>query len=705
MDVGSNFGDKPGDYDFTLKESSALIYAFKDRPDILTNDMVWALVSQNASTWLYDSRSMSQTSGIPWADQNIGVGLLVPKAKVFTTDLAGGFSNSVYVTLSETENHIMMIYSWKYLINNYVRWVAGLPSSDPRYDSRIVAVFNDNPSRYTNGDALNDFVLKIIGRIMHRGAFETDAKAYSSLTFSALMNFYSYAAKLFPTDANCNKVRLSAQNSLDYLSANFAFQSLEGKRNAPMRRNWDYKTRVGPYANDYLLNIIGMLSGGYVFDDTNGESDLTPGYAPPSDVYKKPYHFSNLDIEVGGNYQQAGFALWAALGEYRIPRAIEDFLLNKYNGWYVKNQSNFYKGEYWFDYATNSMPRTDNTIPNYFGTGGSSTELHPVSQSFFVTRDFVNSGGGISDQYTNSRICGGPVCQTVDEINQWNVVSKPNMVITKGDVGFAGADGTDFAQLSGQMLMNYPGKNIYDGKVLGIFKSFTLCFDPSGLGLFRYPTTWNPYFLAHAGGGAVDYKVFDFRSAPTGLNGYYLILATLNTYSDAYGQSVKAGWWEIVPGNLYATPANLATFIQNNNLYWNNVLYHPKPGDTYQYTMASSNDKVTIKFDLSATKDLTIASIRNKNNDDISSLAFTNNNTPLTGITTVWQVDQNYNLTNFKYAESPIEGQVTIRNPHISAPDIILNSVDYKNPASSNPNRAPVKYRNQALPAILSLLQ
>lgn len=174
----------------------------------------------------------------------------------------------------ETENHLLGIYSWRYLIQNYIEWVASLSASDPRFDNRLKKVFDDDSQRYRNGADITDYVLQIINRVVYNDMFETNAKIYEAVSINALQTFYSYADKLsglktINPSYGGDKIKAAAQNALDYLSAKFAFQSFEGKRLPPQRRNWDsYGYNVDPFGGNYVTDIFGVLSGAYTFNDS-----------------------------------------------------------------------------------------------------------------------------------------------------------------------------------------------------------------------------------------------------------------------------------------------------------------------------------------------------------------------------------------------------------------------------------------------------
>jgi len=63
-------------------------------------------------------------------------------------------------------------------------------------------------------------------------------------------------------------VRNNAQNALHFLATKFAFQSLDGRRYTPMRRNCEYAEDLVMYNRDALAFSLGVLSGAYKWNDS-----------------------------------------------------------------------------------------------------------------------------------------------------------------------------------------------------------------------------------------------------------------------------------------------------------------------------------------------------------------------------------------------------------------------------------------------------
>ena len=147
-----------------------------------------------------------------------------------------------------------MTLSSKYLTN---QWIWDNPRNDRRLregkDFKNLSIFN-------NTAGFEDILLQAMGRIVHSDYFETNGRPYQALSLHSLFNLYHFA--------HSRRIREGARNAVDFTLTKFAFQSLEGKRLAPQRRNYDYSDNMSMYANDPVAFMAGMLSGYYCWNDT-----------------------------------------------------------------------------------------------------------------------------------------------------------------------------------------------------------------------------------------------------------------------------------------------------------------------------------------------------------------------------------------------------------------------------------------------------
>ena len=310
--------EENGDYDFRLRDIITLIFLFVDQPKILTTSMIRNLICQHRVTFTPAGDSYTVTGSVPFAGQNLDEWLAEGKGgrHFFEEPVVDGVS--VRISTPETENHVLLIYAWRFLVNEYLTYVDSLtPQNDPyeRFDPQLKALVASDPQRYKNEPGIFDWVLQLLGRVPHSGMYESNAKPYAAIAIAPILTFYQAAERLFPNHPERRKIKTAANNALDYLAAEFAFQSFEGKRMAPFRRNGEKERYVSFYGSDYVPHMFGMLTGAYVFPD----GDDGPFGA----------------LHVG---QAAGFALWAVLSGYRVPPAIHDLMLNKHGGYFAASR-------------------------------------------------------------------------------------------------------------------------------------------------------------------------------------------------------------------------------------------------------------------------------------------------------------------------------------------------------------------------------
>jgi hypothetical protein len=202
-----------------------------------------------------------------------------------------------HVSIGETENHVLMIVTVRYLTNQLLY-------------PRDGAIEHDN-RRNGSDDTLSCFALLLmLLRNMLGGDFsEYNAKSYQSETRWALLNLCTYAYD--------HEVRLAARMVLDYRAAHIAVSSNDLRRMVPFRRRFDDVNaahdargfmRVGLLATDGgdPMAAYFAISAGNLGMDTRGH--------PPSLGLRHPDLAADMLIE--------------ALSDYRMPPAIHDLFVN-----------------------------------------------------------------------------------------------------------------------------------------------------------------------------------------------------------------------------------------------------------------------------------------------------------------------------------------------------------------------------------------
>ncbi len=244
-----------------------------------------------------------------------------------------------HTDIGETENHILMIVTARYLTNQLMF------QRDPDID------YDNRRNGGKDYMACTPLLLMLLRRMLRGDFSEYNAKSYESETRHALLNLCSYAYD--------HEVRLGARMVLDYLSAHVAVSSNDLRRLVPFRRRnnaanaphtangfmtvgllrWqDGADRMAPYfamqagnVRAYRLGGIGRSPIRYTLDDSGMElalEVLSEYRVPPSihDLFVDDRHrrfFQRLHRtrqrdEVGGNRNCDNMEIYASSPSYLI---------------------------------------------------------------------------------------------------------------------------------------------------------------------------------------------------------------------------------------------------------------------------------------------------------------------------------------------------------------------------------------------------
>jgi hypothetical protein len=562
--------------------------------------------------------------------------------------------------------------------------------------------------------------------------YESNAKPYAMIAVSPILAFYQAADRLFPDDPDRQKIKVAAHNALDYLAAEFTFQSLAGKRIAPFRRNGEHRDDTSFYTSDYAPHVFGALTGSYVFPDGEGG----------------PFGGTGID-------QEGGFALWAVLSGYRVPRAIHDLALNKHGGYFARVQTRYSKTSYPLEFTVGpggpggigKPPNPPFVRPRYFqdidveppewGVPGPG-EFTPATQLYFATPDYLNSSGGHNLAYyfeievplavVDLLIAGTtglpPIPGLRNLVRSWlnraingigfvrkirgsDVNSRPSTLITRGDLQPGG--GANIGGLEAVLPAMRGQDDYWASKNVSVYKSFSLgyTFRPGGHDRHltwpqRYPAGWDAFVVQRFGIGRAAIQVFDFVDQPDHpLYGHYWVLAQFSK-SENKGQfrEYGRGFWEVVPGHQFPDGAALAARIKELNP---GSHFDDDEDNDYAYRMATTAETVVIhnRFGSSAT-DQAILELRSATGEKIPLnryLADMGNIEKLREIPLldVWQVDRDHGFTGLKYAHADGHGRIVLHNPLIGQ-TLTLDSSDYRAPARWEDNTALVSTELPAQP-------
>ena len=202
--------------------------------------------------------------------------------------------------IGETENHILMMLTTRYLTNQllYQR------SHDVKYDNRRNG-FDGAPTCF-------DLVLTLLQHMLGGDFSEYNAKNYQEETRWALLNLCSYAYD--------KEVRLAARMVLDYVSAHVAVSSIDLKRMVPFRRR-----NEGKYVT---RDSSGFMSISLLNDD--GADPLVGYYAIQTGNIRSCRLLNNAKktTQVVGMAGSGQHTVLEILGEYRLPPLIHGLFVN-----------------------------------------------------------------------------------------------------------------------------------------------------------------------------------------------------------------------------------------------------------------------------------------------------------------------------------------------------------------------------------------
>lgn len=405
-----------GDYDFLLIQFAHLLYIFKGHEGYLDEDAIELLLRKGFPALVHPLHIAPDwlNSSIPFTGPEFDRELW------YSERVAGGdFS------LAETENHVLMTFAHYYLIN---QWIAEEFSALP--PAQELAPEGADPDEwFAQADSeLGDKLRDILSRTNFNGFFEDNARPYHGYTIRALLALASYARD--------DGIRTLAANALHFATAKYTFQSLEGRRFTPMRRNCEYVREYSLYNRDGLAETLNTLGGAYKLNDspygfsetlrdqnTCFENDQNGVPGVKKDCYWRFYTWKLDDsFGKGGELQDTHadqipmiradgtneieddlsgrgltHALYAAFSKYRIPRAMHNFMLKQHR-YYARMMPKYQRDHYPVSLKNYSEIRR----PGYFDgdvpfDNGQDVERTP--EFYFSADGFLNVSGGIYNTF------------------------------------------------------------------------------------------------------------------------------------------------------------------------------------------------------------------------------------------------------------------------------------------------------------------
>lgn len=133
------------------------------------------------------------------------------------------------ISFPETENHLLLMETSRYLTNQLRRSEVGAPGADdPRFDN--------------GSNGLAAWLLGRLQKVLQNDFSEYNARPYQCYSTMAVQNLFDYA--------DDESVRTAAHAVLDYIAAKFAVSSSGLRRAVPFRRRKEFKDQTALFAED-----------------------------------------------------------------------------------------------------------------------------------------------------------------------------------------------------------------------------------------------------------------------------------------------------------------------------------------------------------------------------------------------------------------------------------------------------------------------
>lgn len=286
-----NFGnsDYEGNYDMNQMYILCLVYSYFNE---LSPEAREHIITQLLAQGRIDRASLNEkhTSGpLPWDWYRAG----------FIEGLALNLSD-----IPETENHVLMIGTTRYLTN------------------QLLYQRNQNPSYDNRRNGCKDQILGRLRNFLRDDFAEYNAKNYQEETRHALLNLCSFAYD--------EEVRLGARMVLDYVSAHIATSSSDLRRLVPFRRR-NEGINVNQLAGHPGVMDVSLL-------DAHGSDPMQAHFALHAGN-TRAYRFANNRVWPGEKYPARPWD-WAitanfdadlvieALSTHRLAPSIHDLFVN-----------------------------------------------------------------------------------------------------------------------------------------------------------------------------------------------------------------------------------------------------------------------------------------------------------------------------------------------------------------------------------------
>ncbi|TFB56687.1 hypothetical protein [Cryobacterium tagatosivorans] len=331
--VGLLEGGFEGNYDMTQMHLLAMAYSYY--PDLSPDARERLIVLLLARGRMKRPELLDTfTSGIPPDDWDLAghVGLLEKS-----------------INIGETENHILMIATARYLTNQLLFQRDGTVEHDNRRNSNSA------------GQTCLSILLSLFRRILQCDFSEYNAKPYQTESRWALVNLCTYAYD--------HEVRLGARMVLDYVAAHIAVSSNDLRRMVPFRR---LNEGLNVDTDEGGTMTIGLLEQG---DFRRGADPMSTYFALQAGNTRA---YESIDGTTCGWPKGDSKLAIEALSDYRLPAPIHDLFVNDLHRRYFQR-----------------LHRTPRKREQGDGRNSDEMEIYAGSPSYLITAGGSPSGYAI----------------------------------------------------------------------------------------------------------------------------------------------------------------------------------------------------------------------------------------------------------------------------------------------------------------------
>jgi hypothetical protein len=269
----------------------------------------------------------------------------------FGSPLGGGHKR-----IGETENHVLLIQTARYLTNQLM------------YQRQPHILYDNRRNGSSSRPSCLDLVLYLLRNILLDDFSEYNAKSYQHETRTALLNLFNFAYD--------HEVRLAARMVLDYVSARMAVSSNDCRRMVPFRRRNQGKNVSHTAAGRMTIGITEWQRGA---DPLTEHLAMLTGATRTYEVPSEPLRPLPWSIASAGSD-----ATFEMLSDYRMPAPIHDLFVNDLHRrfYQILNRRVLDDPELTGRNAVNS--ETFAGSPSYLITAGGSPGPFAIDPYFFV---------------------------------------------------------------------------------------------------------------------------------------------------------------------------------------------------------------------------------------------------------------------------------------------------------------------------------